>query len=65
MCHERHFEKNSMVNLNEIVIILNESYVPKLIYLYQNHHLMKDEISYQINFYLNNVEKCAEQLVHI
>ena len=30
MCHERYFEKNGMINLNEKVIILNESYVPDL-----------------------------------
>ena len=31
MCQERHFEEITMINLNEKVIILNESYVPDLI----------------------------------
>lgn len=50
-----------MINLNEMLINLIDFIFTNLIKLVENPHLMELNFLYYINFWLNYVEKCAEQ----
>ena len=65
MCHQRHFDKSTRINLNEMLINLNEILILILFWLLQHPQIIKAKIFNDNNFNFKMVKKCTEQLHHI